>query len=84
MRIDILSAVPELMDSYINASIIKIARDKQFVDIVLHNLHDYALDKYKHIDDAPFGGASGMLIKCQPLFDCIEKLKSEREYDEII
>lgn len=84
MRIDILSAVPELMDSYVNASIIKIARDKQLVEIHFHNLHDYALDKYKHIDDTPFGGGAGMLIKCQPVFDCIEKLIYERVYDEII
>lgn len=84
MRIDIISAIPDLMESYINGSIIKIARSKGLVEIILHNLHDYALDKYKHIDDTPFGGGAGMIIKCQPLFDCIEKLQSERKYDEII
>jgi tRNA (guanine37-N1)-methyltransferase len=84
IRIDILSAVPEIMESAINASIIKNARNKGIADIHLHNLHDYADNKFKHIDDYPFGGAAGMLIKCQPLFDCIEKLKSERKYDEII
>ncbi|MDT3741445.1 MAG: tRNA (guanosine(37)-N1)-methyltransferase TrmD [Candidatus Kapabacteria bacterium] len=84
MRIDILSAVPEIMESAINASIIKNARDKGIAKIELHNLHDYADNKFRHIDDYPFGGAAGMLIKCQPVFDCINKLKSEREYDEII
>jgi len=84
MRIDILSAVPSLLNSYINASIIKIAQEKGLVEIHLHNLHDYALNKFKHIDDTPFGGGAGMLIKCQPVFDSIEKLKFDREYDEII
>ncbi len=84
MRIDILSAIPESMESIISTSIIRIAREKNLVDIVLHNLHEYATDKYRHIDDYPFGGGAGMLIKCQPLFDCIEKLLSERNYDEII
>jgi tRNA (guanine37-N1)-methyltransferase len=84
IRIDIISAVPEIMESAINASIIKNARNKGIAEIVLHNLHDYSDNKFKHIDDYPFGGAAGMLIKCQPVFDCIEKLKLERDYDEII
>jgi tRNA (guanine37-N1)-methyltransferase len=84
IRIDILSAVPEIMESAINASIIKNARNKGIAEIYLHNLHDFADNKFRHIDDYPFGGAAGMLIKCQPVFDCIEKLQSERVYDEII
>lgn len=84
IRIDVLSAVPEIMESAINASIIKNARNKGIAEIVLHNLHDYSDNKFRHIDDYPFGGAAGMLIKCQPVFDCIEKLQLEREYDEII
>lgn len=84
IRIDILSAVPEIMESAINASIIKIARQKNIAQIFLHNLHDYADNKFRHIDDYPFGGAAGMLIKCQPVFDCIEKLQAERNYDELI
>lgn len=84
MRIDILSAIPESMSSYINSSIVRLAREKGYAEIVLHNLHDYAIDRYKHIDDSPFGGGAGMLIKCQPVFDCIERLLSERRYDEII
>ncbi|MDR0927951.1 MAG: tRNA (guanosine(37)-N1)-methyltransferase TrmD [Ignavibacteria bacterium] len=84
MRIDIISAVPESMESMLNSSIIYNAKNKGLIEIFLHNLHDYALDKFRHIDDAPFGGAAGMLLKCQPIFDCIEKLKSQRNYDEII
>ena len=84
LRIDIISAVPESMNSVISTSIISNARKKEIVEIYLHNLHDYALDRFRHIDDYPFGGDAGMLIKCQPVFDCIEKLKSERNYDEII
>ncbi len=84
LRIDIVSAHPDSLGSILGSSIIKIARDKGIVRIALHNLHDYALDKYKHIDDTPFGGGAGMIIKCQPVFDCIEKLKRERTYDEII
>jgi len=84
IRIDILSAVPEIMESAINASIIKIAREKGIAEIILHNLHHYADNKFGHIDDYPYGGAAGMLIRCEPVFECIEKLKKERTYDEII
>ena len=72
------------MQSMLDASIIGNAQKRGIVEIYLHNIHNYALDKFKHIDDYPFGGDAGMLIKCQPVFDCIEKLKSERHYDEII
>lgn len=84
IRIDLISAVPEIMESAINSSIIKIARQKNIAKIVLHNLHDYADNKFKHIDDYPYGGDAGMLIKCQPVFDCIESLMAQRKYDEII
>ena len=84
MRIDIVSAHPGMFESVFDTSIIKIAREKGIVNIVMHNLHDYASDKYRHIDDTPFGGGAGMIIKCEPVFKCIEQLKSEREYDEII
>ncbi len=84
IRIDILSAVPEIMESAINASIIKNARQKGIAEINLHNLHDYSDNKFRHIDDYPYGGTAGMLIKCQPVFDCIERLQSQREYDDII
>lgn len=84
MRIDIVSAVPESIREYLNHSIIRIAKEKRLVEIELHNLHDYASNKYKRIDDYPFGGGAGMIIGCEPVFKCIEHLKSERDYDEII
>ena len=84
IRIDLISAVPEIMESAINSSIIKIAQQKNIAKIVLHNLHDFADNKFRHIDDYPYGGDAGMLIKCQPVFDCIESLTVERKYDEII
>ena len=84
MRIDIISAVPDLLHSPLNTSIVKRAQDKGKCEIKVHNLRDYAHDKYKQIDDKPFGGGPGMLLKAEPFFECIEKLQSEREYDHII
>jgi tRNA (guanine37-N1)-methyltransferase len=84
MRIDIISTLPKSLESILNSGILRIAQEKGLVEIVIHNLHDYSSDKFGHIDDTPFGGGAGMLIKCEPVFRCIEKLKSEREYDEII
>ncbi|MCL4548477.1 MAG: tRNA (guanosine(37)-N1)-methyltransferase TrmD [Bacteroidetes bacterium] len=84
MRIDIISAVPDSLSSPLNTSIIKRAQDRNKVEIVVHNLRDYAHDKHKQIDDKPFGGGPGMLLKPEPFFECIEKLLSERKYDHII
>ena len=84
MRIDIISVVPELLESPLNQSILKRAQEKGMVEIVVHNLHDYAHDKRKTTDDYPFGGEAGMVMKCEPVFELIEKLQSERKYDEII
>jgi len=84
MRIDIISAVPNLLQSPLNTSIIKRAQDKNKCVIVIHDLRDYTHDKHKQIDDKPFGGGPGMLLKPEPFFECIEKLQSEREYDNII
>lgn len=84
MRIDILTVCPELLDSPLNYSIVKRARDKGLVEINVINLHDYASDKYKSVDDYAFGGGAGMVMMIEPVFKAIEKLKSEREYDEII
>lgn len=84
MRIDIISAVPDLLQSPLNTSIVKRAQDKGKCEIKVHNLRDYTHDKYKQIDDKPFGGGPGMLLKPEPFFECIEKLQSEREYDHII
>jgi tRNA (guanine37-N1)-methyltransferase len=84
MRIDIISAVPHLITPVIEASIIKRAREADAVEIIVHNLHDYGVGNYKQIDDQPFGGGAGMILKCEPIFACIEQLQAEREYDDII
>jgi len=84
LRLDIVTAFPNMFSSILQASIIKIACEKSIVSIFLHNLHNYAEDRFRHIDDAPFGGGAGMIIQCLPVFKCIETLKAERDYDEII
>ena len=84
MRIDVISAVPEILYSPLNHSIIKRARVRGKVEIHLHNLRDYADNKHLQIDDKPYGGGAGMILKPEPFFRCIEKLKSERTYDKII
>lgn len=84
MRIDIISAVPELLESPLNHSIVQRAKNKGLVDIQIHNLHDYAQDKYKHIDDAPYGGSAGMVLMIEPLVKAIESLQQKHHYDEII
>ena len=84
LRIDIISAVPDLLYSPINNSIIKRAKDKGLVQIHVHDLRDYTTDKHQKIDDYPYGGGAGMVLSPQPVFDCIEKLTSERKYDEVI
>ena len=84
MHIDIITIFPEFFNSIFNSSIIKIAKEKKLVDIIFHNLRDYTENKYRSVDDYPFGGGSGMVMMIEPLAKCIEKLKSERKYDEII
>jgi len=84
MRIDILTVVPELLESPLNYSIVKRARDKKLVEINVVNLRDFTTDKYKSVDDYAFGGGAGMVMMIEPVFKAIEKLKSERTYDEII
>jgi tRNA (guanine37-N1)-methyltransferase len=84
MRIDIITAVPELLVSPLNTSILKRAQTKGKVEIAINNLRDYAHDKHKQIDDKPFGGGPGMVLKPEPFFECIEKLQSERKYDHIV
>ena len=84
LRIDILSGVPDLLMSPLENSIIARARDKKRVEIYVHDLRDYTTDKHGKIDDYPYGGGAGMVLTPQPIFDCIEKLASEREYDEMI
>lgn len=84
LRIDIISAVPGLLESPLRQSIPKRATDKKLAEIHIHNLHDYGLGKYRQIDDYPFGGGAGMVLMAEPLSAVIEKLQSERQYDEII
>ncbi|MDO9635179.1 MAG: tRNA (guanosine(37)-N1)-methyltransferase TrmD [Paludibacter sp.] len=84
MRIDIISAVPELLDSPLNFSILKRAQEKGLVEICVHNLRDYATDKHRHVDDYAFGFGAGMVLKIEPIDRIITQLKSERNYDEII
>ncbi len=84
MRIDILTVVPELLTSPLNESILKRAQDKGLAQIVIHNIRDYTTDKHRTTDDYPFGGEAGMVMKPEPIFAVVEKLQSERHYDEII
>jgi tRNA (guanine37-N1)-methyltransferase len=84
MRIDILTVLPELLESPLNYSIVRRAKEKGLVEINIINLRDFASDKYKTVDDYAFGGGAGMVMMIEPVFKAIEKLKSERNYDEII
>ena len=84
MRIDIITGVPDLLVSPLNTSIIKRAQDKDKIQIIINNLRDYAFNKHKQIDDKPFGGGPGMVLKPEPFFECIDKLSGERKYDHII
>lgn len=84
MRIDILSAVPELLESPLNHSIIQRAKNKGIVEIQIHNIRDYTLNKHRKIDDYAFGFSAGMVMQIEPIDRLITHLKSEREYDEVI
>lgn len=84
MRIDILTVQPELLESPLNYSIVKRAKEKGIVEINVINLRDFTIDKYKRVDDYAFGGGAGMVMLIEPVFKAIEKLKKERDYDEII
>lgn len=84
MRIDIITVLPELLESPLNHSIVKRARRKKIVDIHLHHLRDYATDKHRTVDDYQYGGDAGMVLMLEPIYKIISKLKSERNYDEII
>lgn len=84
MRIDIISAVPKLLESPFSHSIMQRANDKGLLEVVLHDLHEYGIGKHRQIDDYQFGGGAGMVMMIEPIATIIEKLKSERDYDEII
>ena len=84
MRIDILTVVPELLESPLNHSIIQRAKDNEIVEIYIHNIRDYSEDKHKKVDDYAFSGGAGMVMRLEPIVKTIESLTAERTYDEII
>lgn len=84
MRIDILTVMPEALESPLHCSIVQRAQDKGLVEIHIHNLRDWTLNKHRKVDDYPFGGDAGMVMQIEPVFRCMEHLKSERDYDEVI
>ncbi len=84
MRIDIISAVPELLESPLNYSIVKRAKEKGLVQVEVHNLREYTSNKHRRVDDYAFGFSAGMVLQIEPIDNIISKLKSERTYDEII
>ena len=84
MRIDIITIFPDYFTTAFNYSIVKKAIDKNIVNINIHNLRDFTKNKQKSIDDYPYGGGAGMVMNIEPIFNCITKLKKERQYDEII
>lgn len=84
MRIDIISVLPELMESPFRTSILKRAMDKGLAEVHFHNLRDFGLGKHRQVDDEPYGGGAGMVMMIEPLDQCISELKSQRNYDEVI
>ncbi|MBD5242572.1 MAG: tRNA (guanosine(37)-N1)-methyltransferase TrmD [Barnesiella sp.] len=84
MRIDIITVLPEMLQSPLNCSIVKRAIDKGLAEIVVHNLRDYTTNKYRKVDDYPFGSEAGMVMQIEPIDKCISALKAERDYDEVI
>lgn len=84
MRIDILTVMPEMLESPLHCSILQRAQDKGLAEIVVHNLRDYTTDRHRKVDDYPFGGEAGMVMKIQPVEACINELKKQRDYDDVI
>lgn len=84
MRIDILTVIPEMLESPLNTSILKRAQDKGLAEIKVHNLRDYTTNRHRKVDDYPFGGEAGMVMQIQPVDACISALKAERDYDEVV
>lgn len=84
MRIDIITVIPQLIEGFLQESILGRAQKKGLVEIHLHNLRDYAVRKDRRIDDYPFGGFAGMVMQCEPIDRCISALTAERHYDQII
>ncbi|NPA33934.1 MAG: tRNA (guanosine(37)-N1)-methyltransferase TrmD [Chlorobi bacterium] len=84
MRIDVVAVIPQIVNCFIDYSIIKRARDKGIVSIFVHDLRDYGIGKYRQIDDLPYGGGAGMVLRPEPYAKIIDQLTAERKYDEII
>ena len=84
MRIDIITVLPEMLEGFVHESILARAEKKGLAEIRLHNLRDYTKDKWRRVDDYPFGGQAGMVMQIEPIDRCIAALKEEREYDEVI
>ena len=84
MRIDIITVLPAMLEGSCNESILARAQKKGLAEIHLHNLRDYSADKWKRVDDYPYGGFAGMVMQCEPIDRCISALKAERDYDEVI
>ncbi|MDE6703697.1 MAG: tRNA (guanosine(37)-N1)-methyltransferase TrmD [Muribaculaceae bacterium] len=84
MRIDIITVLPEMLESPLGCSILKRAQDKGLAEIVVHNLRDYTTNKHRKVDDYPFGGDAGMVMQVEPVDRCISALKAQRHYDEVI
>ncbi|GJM62392.1 MULTISPECIES: tRNA (guanosine(37)-N1)-methyltransferase TrmD [Persicobacter] len=84
MRIDIITVLPELIESPLSHSILKRAQDKGLITVEVHNLREFSTNKYRQIDDYTFGGGAGMVMMIEPIAKCIDSLKAERDYDEVI
>ncbi len=84
MRIDLLTVMPEALDSPLHCSILQRAQDKGLVQFHIHNLRDYSTRNHRKVDDYPFSGEAGMVMQIEPIYRCIEALKAERDYDEVI
>jgi tRNA (guanine37-N1)-methyltransferase len=84
MRIDIVTGLPKLLESPLQESIIKRGQEKGKIEIIVHDLRDFTHDKHKTIDDTPYGGGAGMVLKPEPVFECVDMLRAQRPYDEVI
>ena len=84
MRIDIITVLPEMLEGFVHESILARAEKKGLAEIRLHNLRDYTQDKWRRVDDYPYGGSAGMVMQCEPIDRCISALKAERDYEEVI
>ena len=84
MRIDIITVLPEMLEGFVYESILARAQKKGLAEIHLHNLRDYTKDKWRRVDDYPYGGSAGMVMQIEPIDRCISSLKAERDYDEVI